>query len=329
MPGGGDGRMTAILDIIVPVFGMVAVGWALGRTPLLTREGLRGLTNVTFYAFFPALLFRSMSRVRIEGLSFDILVVFFGAGLLLYALLMPLARAMGMRFGEQAIFALAGTFSNGVGIGIPFISYAFGEKGLVPLLMIISVNSLILLTLASFLMEMDGQGGVSGGRFLRQLGGATLKMLKHPVIPPIFIGLLWGEITHLVPGLGTPVVIDRVLQGLAAAAPPCGLIMAGASLAHVGLKEHWQTAAITMVFKLAVLPVLVWLSGRYLFTLDPLWLTVATLNAALPAGANVYLVAQLYRTGVGLATNAVVLSTGASIVTLSIALLLLGVHPGG
>ena len=78
-----------------------------------------------------------------------------------------------------------------------------------------------------------------------------------------------------------------------------------------------------------MLPVLVWLSGRYLFTLDPLWLTVATLNAALPSGANVYLVAQLYRTGVGLATNAVVLSTGASIATLSIALLLLGVHPGG
>jgi predicted permease len=48
----------------------------------------------------------------------------------------------------------------------------------------------------------------------------------------------------------------------------------------------------------------------------------------MPAGANVYLVAQLYRTGVGLATNVVVLSTAASIVTLSAALLLLGVQPG-
>jgi malonate transporter and related proteins len=71
---------------------------------------------------------------------------------------------------------------------------------------------------------------------------------------------------------------------------------------------------------------MVWAVGRYLFTLDPLWLTVATLNAALPAGANVYLVAQLYRTGVGLATNAVVISTGASVVTLSVVLLLLGVQ---
>lgn len=319
--------MTAILQIIVPVFGMVAVGWTIGRTKLLTQEGLRGLTNVTFYALFPALLFRSMSKVRIEALSPGILVVFFGAGLLLYFLMMLLARAMGMRFGERAVFALSATFCNGVGIGIPFISYAFGEKGLVPLLMIISVNSLILLTLSSFLLEMGAQGA-NQTHLLRKLGGAALKMLKHPVLPPIFAGLIWSEITALVPGLGTPAVIDRVLQGLALAAPPCGLIMAGASLAHVGLKEHWQTAVIVAVFKLAVLPLMVWAAGHYIFALDPLWLTVATLNAALPAGANVYLVAQLYRTGVGLATNAVVLSTGASIVTLSIALLLLGVHPG-
>ena len=102
--------------------------------------------------------------------------------------------------------------------------------------------------------------------------------------------------------------------------------MAGASLAHVGLKDHWQTATVATVLKLALMPLLVWASGRFLFNLDPLWLTVATLNAAMPAGANVYLIAQLYRTCVGLATNAVVISTGASILTLSAALLLLGVQ---
>jgi malonate transporter len=153
-----------------------------------------------------------------------------------------------------------------------------------------------------------------------------LNMLKHPVIPAIFAGLLWGELTRHVPGLATPAVIDRILQALAAAAPPCGLIMVGASLAHVGLRGHWQSAAVASAFKLVALPVLVWLLGRYVFKLDPLWLTVATLNAALPAGANVYLVAQMYGIGVARATNAVVISTAASVLTLSIALLLLGVQ---
>ncbi|CAN5900035.1 AEC family transporter [soil metagenome] len=317
--------MNAILDIIVPVFGTVAVGWVLGNTRLLTPEGLRGLTNVAFYALFPALLFRSMAKVRLEALELNIIAVFFGTALLLYGLAMLLGRALGMRFGDRTVFALSSTFSNGVGIGIPFISYAFGEAGLVPLLMIISVNSLILLTLSSFLLEI-GSGGGGGSRLIGKLGGAALMMLKHPVIPSIFAGLAWAELTSLMPGLAVPGVLDKTLQALALAAAPCGLSMAGASLAHVGIKEHWQPAAAAAAVKLAAMPLLVWLAGRYVFTLDPLWLTVATLNAALPAGANVYLVAQLYRTGVGLATNAVVISTAGSVVTLSIILTLLGVQ---
>jgi predicted permease len=308
--------MNAIVDIIVPVFGMVLVGWVLGRTRLLSLEGLRGLTNVAFYALFPALLFRSMARVRLETLELDILVAFFGAGLLLYFLLMPLGRALGMRLGESAVFALSGTFCNGVGIGIPFITYAFGEAGLVPLLMIISVNSLILLTLSSFVMEIDAQGGAKG-HLLGKLGGAALMMLRHPIIPSIFAGLAWSEVTALVPGLATPLVIDRVLQALATAAPPCGLIMAGASLAHVGLKEHWQPAAVR--------PSSSSRSAAHGMGSRPLplhadrWLTVR--RFALPASANVYLVA-LYRTSVGLATNAVVISTTGSVFAVRRAILL-------
>jgi len=317
--------MSAIVDIIVPVFGMVLVGWLIGRSKLLSAEGLRGFTAVTFYALFPALLFRSMAKVRLETLEFDVLAAFFGAVAVLYALLLGIGRLQGQGLGDRSMFALSGTFSNGVGIGIPFITYAFGEKGLVPLLMIISVHSLILLTFTCFLMEMEGDDRRRGG-LLGRLGGAALSMLRHPVIPAIFAGLLWGLLTSHVPGLATPVVVDRVLQALAAAAPPCGLIMVGASLAHVGLKGHWQSAAVASAFKLAALPVLVWLMGRYVFPLDPLWLAVATLNAAMPAGANVYLIGQMYGIGVARATNAVVISTAASVFTLSAALLLLGVQ---
>lgn len=316
--------MNAIIDIIVPVFGMMAVGYVLGRK-LLTPDGLRGLVNVTFYALFPALLFRSTATMRLDAVDPTILLVFFGAVILLYFLMMPVGRALGMNLGDQTIFALSGTFSNGVGIGIPFIAYAFGPDGLVPLLMIISLHSLIMLTLASFMMEIATQG--STRRLLSKLGSAAFNMLKHPVIPPIILGLIWAEVARHVPGgLAIPRVADQVLAALGTAAPPCGLIMTGASLAHVGLRGNWQTAAVASVFKLSVLPVLVWLVGRYVFPLDPLWLTVATLNSALPAGVNVYLIAQLYGRAVGRATNAVVISTAASVVTLSVALLLLDVH---
>src|SRR5258708_33124988 len=151
--------MNAIIDIIVPVFGMVLVGWAIGRTRLLTVEGLRGLTNVTFYALFPALLFRSMAKVRLEALDLDILLVFFGAGLLLFFLMLPLGRLLGMRPADRTVFSLSGTFSNGVGIGIPFVSYAFGEAGRGPLLMVTARQPLVLLTRSSLLLEGSDHGG--------------------------------------------------------------------------------------------------------------------------------------------------------------------------
>src|SRR5690349_2932716 len=117
--------MSAIVDIIVPVFGMVLVGWVIGRSKLLSPEGLRGFTAVTFYALFPALLFRSMAKVRLETLEPQVLLAFFSGVMLLYGALMVLGRMQRLRLGDRAMFALSGSFSNGVGIGIPFISYGF------------------------------------------------------------------------------------------------------------------------------------------------------------------------------------------------------------
>jgi malonate transporter len=317
--------MTAVADIIAPVILMVLAGWAIGRSKLLSAEGLRGFNNVTFYILFPALLFRSMSKVRLDALDLDILVAFFSGGLLLFAVMMTFGRTV-LRMGvaDQAVLALSTCFSNGVGLGIPLVSLAFGEAGMVPLLMIISIHSLIFLTLTCFLIEIGQSGRRGSWGILGRLGAAALTMFKHPVLPAIFAGLAWGELTHQVPALALPAVVDRALSLLATAAAPCGLIMLGASLAHVGFKGHWQEGLIAATGKLLVLPVIVYALGRFVFHLEPLWLTVATIDAAMPAGANVYLIAQRYGVGVGRATNAVVLSTVASVVTVSAALVLLG-----
>ncbi|MBL8674286.1 MAG: AEC family transporter [Rhodospirillales bacterium] len=316
--------MGAVLDIVAPVLVIALAGYALGRTSLLSPEGLRGFGNATFYILFACLLFRSMAKVRLETLDPSILLAFFGGALGVFGAMLLVGRyALGMAAPERAVLALSSSFSNGVGLGIPLVTLAFGEDGLVPLLMIISVHSLILLTLTSFLIEL-GQGAGRGG-IGRTLLAATAAMFKHPVLPAIFAGLLWGALTARVPGLALPAVLDRAMALAAQAAAPCGLIMLGASLAHVGFRGHWREGMLSAAVKLVALPALVYVLGRYVFRLDPLWLTVATIDATLPAGANVYLIAQRYGAGVGLATNGVVLSTLASVVTVSVALMLLGV----
>ena len=167
-----------------------------------------------------------------------------------------------------------------------------------------------MLTLSSFLIEVAASRAARASACSASWAAPRSRMLKHPVIPSIFAGLFWGELTRLPArprhaGGDRPHPAGAGRRG-AALRPDHGRRLARPCRPQGAL----AAAAVATVFKLAVLPLMVWLSGRYLFTLDPLWLTVATLNAAMPAGANVYLVAQLYRTGVGLATNAVVISTG-------------------
>jgi malonate transporter len=98
----------------------------------------------------PALLFRTMSRVRIEQLDFKPVLAYFLAVIILFGgtlLLQGFNR-------RAAVLALANTFSNTVMIGIALIGLMYGPEGLVTLFTLVSVHSLVLLTSATVVLEL-------------------------------------------------------------------------------------------------------------------------------------------------------------------------------
>jgi malonate transporter len=311
--------MTIVLEIVLPVFALIFVGWLIVRLGWLDAAGLRGLTNYTFYVAFSALLFRAMRNVRLPDLDADILLAYFGAVAIVWLLAMAVARfVFRLSLPEQAMMALGGTFTNGVGLGIPLVIATWGDAGLVPLLMIIAVHSAILLSAAAVLVEFGREVEDRGSR-LRRLASSSLAALRHPVLVAIAVGLLWGMISRGT-GLQLPNAVETALKFLAESAVPCGLVGLGASLAMIRLTGDLPQTLVMTVCKLVALPLVVWLLARHVLQLDALWVAVATVNAAMPAGANVYLLAQRYDTYVARTTSTVLLSTVCSIVTLSVVL---------
>ncbi|MBI3031291.1 MAG: hypothetical protein HYY64_17465 [Candidatus Rokubacteria bacterium] len=63
--------------------------------------------------------------------------------------------------------------------------------------------------------------------------------------------------------------------------------------------------------------------AAHVFSLDPLWAAVAVLDAALPVAANVFVLARRYDIYVERASSIVLISTTASVVTVSALLALL------
>lgn len=313
--------MTAVVFTILPVFAVVLAGYAVARAGLISNEGVTGFTNVTFYLFVPALLFRAMRGVHFDALDLLPLYTYFGGALLSFLVSIAASRRwLGSDIRRATVTALAVTFSNTVLLGIPLVKLAFGDPGLVILLMIVSLHTLILFATATLFLEFGEVGGESEARsHWANVAEAVRNTLIHPVILPIIAGLAWGAMR-----LPLPDAVDAPLALLAAASGPCSLVLLGASLAQYGIAQYWRPAVVLSALKIIVFPVVIWALGKYVFGLAGVALAVVTLTAALPVGANVYLFAQRYQVAQGEITAAVALSTAASVLTLALVMLYFG-----
>ena len=306
----------AVFDSLAPVVLLIASGVLAGRCGWLSQDAIKDLTQLIFYLLAPALLFRTMSQVRIEQLDFAPVLAYFAAAALLFASIL-LLQGFSRR---SAVLALAGTFSNTVMIGIALINLLFGAQGLVTLLTLVSIHALVLLTLATLVLEFavrrdatSGSGPASGS-MLVLLMQSFKSSVFHPVPLPILLGLLYAQTSW-----GIPAVLDKPMALLGAALSPLALVLVGVSLAHTRVGAHWRGALALSGVKNLLHPLLVW--GLCLLTgVQGLAMTVMVVTAALPIGANVFLFSQRYGVAQELVTASVAMSSLLALITLTVTL---------
>ena len=266
----------------------------------------------------PALLFRTMSTVHVEQLNFKPVLMYFVAACLLFAAIFVWQG--GTR--RAAVLALAATFSNTLAIGAPLVGLAYGEAGLVTLFTLISVHALVLLTLATLVLELavareEAATGTGGGRhMLLTVLGAVRNGIIHPVPLPIIVGLAFAQT-----GLLMPAVVDRPLQLLGNAFGPLALVLVGVTLTNVRVGQQLKGALGLSLAKNLVFPAIVAVLSIAL-GLSGLPLTVMIVAASLPIGANVFMFSQRYEVAQDLVTASVAVSTALGLLSISLVMAL-------
>ena len=91
----------------------------------------------------------------------------------------------------------------------------------------------------------------------------------------------------------------------------------GMSLRRYGVGGNVQSALLLSLLKLVVMPALVFILAYYVVPMPALWMKVVVIAAACPTGVNAYLLAARFRTGEALASNAIVMSTALSVLTIT------------
>lgn len=317
---------------LFPVVVLIAAGFLTGRLGWIRASSIKDLSNLIFLLLTPALLFRTMSKVHVEQLDFKPVAAYFLAAFVLFFGLLLVKG-----FGRRAIvLALASTFSNTVMIGIALIGLLYGPAGQVTLFTLISLHALILLTLATVLLELSvaREQKAAANADIADVAGSTqnqpprhavltvLMAMKnavlHPVPLPIIAGLLFAQT-----GLEIPKVLDRPLELLATAFGPLALVLVGVTLAFTPVGANWRQALGLSVAKNLVLPVLVY-GLCLLMGVSGLPMTVMVVAASLPIGANVFLFSQRYEVAQDLVTASVAVSTALAMVSVTLVLLFLG-----
>lgn len=307
--------LAEIAVIVLPVFGMVAVGYGAAKVGLVTDKASDGLAEYVFSLSLPVLIFKTLSEARLpEAQPWGYWISYFAGAFLVFGLAMLAARKLfGRGHQESVIHGFAAGQANTVFVGVPLILRAYGEEGAVPLFLLIAIHLPVMMVAATLLLE--GSAGFSRATVIR--------LLKALAFNPILIGIYAGGLGRVV-GIQATGVPKQIMDMLSASATPCALISLGLSLKHYGIRGDVRPAALISGLKLMGHPLAVLLLTM-IFPMPPVWAGVAVLFAAMPSGINGYLLAQRYGVAVGTATSAVSLSTGLAVVTIAFWLYVLGV----
>ena len=291
----------ALLNLTAPLFVLVGVGYVLtrwGRWPLAASDAL---TRFVFSIAIPTLLFHLMSDfAREPRVDARLLVAFFGGCFIVYAIGRLAAFAIFRMDGAaQSVFAMGGIFANNVLLGVPLAKVTLGEAALPAVSLVLVFNSLLLWTLATVSVEWARHRDVSPAGLGRTLVG----VIRNPVVASILIGTAFGFT-----GLVLPSFLDQTLVLVSQAAIPLSLIALGMGLAGFGAKSGWRISGAIAVAKLVLHPLAVYLLARVL-DLPPLETAAIVMLAALPIGANVYLMSRQFDVLTGPIASGIVLTT--------------------
>ncbi|CAO3372680.1 AEC family transporter [Azospirillum argentinense] len=308
--------MSVVLNVALPVFAIILAGVLSGKAKLLGPASSEALNKFVYWMALPPVLFLGTAKRSLpEIFNGPFIGAFLGSMLAVYALGALLGWLIHReRTQIQCMQGLNACFSNTGYMGIPLFLAAFGPDRLAPAILATVIMSAIMVGIAVIWLEFANSQGGGIGKALRDVGRA---LVKNPLIISTALGLAWSVFLSGVP-VPRPIAIYCDLMG--ASAGPCALFAIGLFLATQSLKANFLEVGWISALKLVVQPALAWLLIQTLFPLDPFWAGSAIILAGLPTGALTFVVASQYRIYVERTSAAILMSTIASVVTLSVLL---------
>ncbi len=304
-----------ILDNVLPVFALIALGAVLRWRGLTNTNFLKTGDRLVYYVFFPALLFWKIGGTPTgAAIPWRLWAVGLGAILAVWLVSVLVVAALRVDHFRAGAFSQA-TYRFNTYVAMAVVFNAQGNAGVARLgellgLAIPLCNLLAVVTLIWFSRQSLDQKS--------RLQLTLRALVRNPLILACLGGMAW---VRLLPAW--PEALDNTLRLSASFTLPFALISIGGAMTFSGLRARLPLAALATFLKIAVLPIIGWWALELGGIAGPDVLT-AMLFFAMPASTAMYVLSSQLDSDAELSSAIIVLSTLASFFSLSAVLLIWG-----
>jgi malonate transporter len=301
--------MIQIFYNTLPFFALIGLGYVAARGSLFSKDATVHLTKFVFYFALSAMLFKFSSNLALrEILEWDFMAAYMIGSLAVYIATAVVARFRGQSFDLAVIEAQCSVIGNMGWMGLAMIPILLGEQSVSYVIMVLIIDLIVFGPLIVILIVAYREGRLRF-RVLRTIG---IGLFKNPLVVSISTGLGWAALEIPVPDL-----LNSFMTILGGASTPGALFAIGASMAFAA-KGKLSTPLYLSVNKLLIHPLVVGTTALVVFSLDPFASAVMISCAAMPVAGNVYMVANHYSVPSERISIAILISTTASILSISV-----------
>jgi malonate transporter len=303
--------MLAVIQLVLPLFAIILLGFVAGKLARLPIEGLAWMNFYIIYAALPALFYQLLSTTPVSQFAqVGFIVISMGSTFTIFLLVYLIAKWRKKNQSEATIQGLAAAYGNVGYMGVPLGLAAFGPAAAVPVALIFCFENAMHFIVAPLFMALDNGNQQTKLALIRHI---LVKIFTHPFIVATLAGVLASVFSFQMPEFA-----NKTLDLLSQTAGPCALFAMGISAALRPLKRIPTELGYIIPMKLILHPVLmygllVWLVPD----LDPVWLYSAVLLATLPTATNVFVLAEQYGVWQERASSTIVISTLLAVVTVT------------
>src|SRR4030081_2967183 len=191
--------MADILNLAIPYFGLIFIGFACGKGKGLPEAGLAWMNFFLLYVSLPALLFGIMSKTPFAELNNPPFLIATTLGTVIaFVVAMGGGRFMGsLSLREATLAGLSGAYGN-IGYMGPGLALAvLGTKAAAPTALIFCCDSIFLFTIVPLLIALTDSKHRS---LLHTLGVVVRQIAFNPLIMSAFAGALAAALHIHPPG---------------------------------------------------------------------------------------------------------------------------------